>query len=220
MCSSFDDRVKTAVGVSGRLNCVCTYCCVLRGPVFPTTILLSCNRSSSRLPSALFLSHPSANLLLYTRRRDSPVMCTQARVAQTCLSRSSKPGSGSVPGHAPNHQTSVCKHTIRNSQTYILNTLGISCTVVPLSCFTPCAKDWLEFNVFYCWLRMHVSPAFRQLNKNRSPAEWMRVRDTTGTAFLWYTFVLQVASACCSMVFLASREENQVGGCVCGNNGT
>ncbi|CAM9505443.1 unnamed protein product, partial [Pylaiella littoralis] len=48
-----------------------------------------------------------------------------------------------------------------------------------------------------------------ELNKDRSPATWMRVRDTTGTPFLWYTVLLQIAIACCSAVFLASNEENQ-----------
>lgn len=38
----------------------------------------------------------------------------------------------------------------------------------------------------------------------------MRVGDTTGVFFLWYIVVLQLASAACSVVFLASRGENQV----------
>lgn len=53
-------------------------------------------------------------------------------------------------------------------------------------------------------------PFLHQLNKDRDPAEWMRVGDTTGTAFLWYTVMLQIATACCSVLFLASEGENQV----------
>ena len=61
--------------------------------------------------------------------------------------------------------------------------------------------------------------SFRQLNKDRSPAEWMKVGDTTGVAFLWYTVMLQLASAACSVVFLASHGENQVfGWCCSGRN--
>ena len=44
----------------------------------------------------------------------------------------------------------------------------------------------------------------------------MRVGDTTGIAFLWYTLILQIASASCSIVFLASHGENQVGGWIHG----
>ncbi|CAM9122910.1 unnamed protein product [Ectocarpus sp. 12 AP-2014] len=49
-----------------------------------------------------------------------------------------------------------------------------------------------------------------ELNEDRSPAEWMRVGDTTGDAFLWYTVILEIASACCSIVFIASHDEDQL----------
>ncbi|CAM9513345.1 unnamed protein product, partial [Hapterophycus canaliculatus] len=48
-----------------------------------------------------------------------------------------------------------------------------------------------------------------KLNKDKDPADWMRVGETTGMAFLWYTVMLQIATACCSIMFLASERENQ-----------
>lgn len=38
----------------------------------------------------------------------------------------------------------------------------------------------------------------------------MRVGDTTGVAFLWYTIALQATSALASFVYLTSAEEDQV----------
>ncbi|CAN0024355.1 unnamed protein product, partial [Laminaria digitata] len=49
-----------------------------------------------------------------------------------------------------------------------------------------------------------------QLNKDRSPAEWMRVGGTTGIAFLLYTLVSQAALAGSSFAFLTSAEEDQL----------